>query len=168
MERGQTNPFARAKSTGARGAIVEGVQRLGVLLACAALAAGVAAGAAPAGAPKGPGDVARAWSKALNAGDDKAAGALFAHNALVIQGAFVIRLGTARLATLWHSGLPCAGTIVRLHVKGRVATATFRLGPRKGHTCDGPGELAAARFTVVRGRITRWEQVPPELGGPIA
>jgi hypothetical protein len=118
--------------------------------------------------PKTPAQVVRAWSRALNAGNDKAAGALFAPNALAIQGAFAVRLRTVKSAVLWNSGLPCAGEIVGLQVKGSVATATFRLGHRKGHSCDGPGQLVAARFTVVRGKITRWEQVTPELGGPVA
>jgi hypothetical protein len=100
----------------------------------------------------------------LNAGDDKAAGALFAPGAVAIQGPFGYRLRTRKSAVLWNSSLPCAGEIVRLAAKGHVAVATFRLGHRPRHTCDGPGQLAAARFTVVRGRITRWEQVAPGTG----
>ena len=121
-----------------------------------------AAGSAAAARPRTPAQVVRAWSAALTAGDDRAAGALFAANALAVQGVYAYRLRTARLATLWNSELPCAGRIVRLRVRGNVATATFVLGHRKGHTCDGPGELAAAKFTVVKGKIVRWEQVAPE------
>ena len=109
----------------------------------------------------------RAWSKALNESDDKAAGALFAPGAVTIQGTFAVRLNNARTATLWNSGLPCGGRIAKLTVKGNVVTATFVLGHRKGHKCDGPGQLAAARFTVVRGKITRWEQVAPDAPKPI-
>jgi len=134
----------------------------------AALAGATLLGAANAAPPKTPAQVAQAWSRALNAGNDKAAGALFARNAVVVQGGLAIRLPNAKIATLWNSGLPCAGTIVRIRVEGRVATATFRLGHRKGHTCDGPGELAAAKFTVVKGKIVRWEQVAPDEGGPKA
>lgn len=111
-----------------------------------------------------PARVVRAWSAALNAGDDKAAGALFAANAIAIQGPYGYRLRTAKLATLWNSGLPCGGHIVKLRVRGNVVTATFRLGHRKGHACDGPGQLAAAKFTIVNGKIVRWEQVVPETG----
>jgi hypothetical protein len=114
--------------------------------------------------PRTPAQVVRAWSKALNAGDDKAAGALFAPGAVAIQGPFGYRLRTTKSAVLWNSGLPCAGKIVRLVVKGKVAVATFRLGHRPGHACDGPGQLAAARFTVVHGKIARWEQVVPGTG----
>jgi hypothetical protein len=145
------------------------VQRhLAAVVAAAGIALAVQAGTATAAAPKTPAEVARAWSKALNAGNDRAAGALFARNALAIQGSFIVQFATAKLAALWHSGLPCAGKIVKIEVKGNVATATFTLGHRKGHTCDGTGERAAARFTVVHGKITRWEQVPPEPVSPLA
>jgi hypothetical protein len=123
---------------------------------------------APATTPKTPAQVVREWSKALNASDDKAAGALFARNALTIQGAFVVRLKTAKSAVLWNSGLPCSGEIVRVRVTGNVVKATFVLGRRKGHKCSGPGQLAAAKFTVVNGKITRWEQVAPDVTEPVA
>jgi hypothetical protein len=117
-----------------------------------------------AAAPRTPEQVARAWSAALNAADDQAAGALFAPNAVAVQGPYLYRLRTAKLAALWNSGLPCAGRIIKVRVHGKVATVTFVLGHRKGHTCDGPGQLAAAKFTVVNGKIVRWEQVAPESG----
>jgi ketosteroid isomerase-like protein len=146
------------------------MRRRVVAAACALLCAGACVGATAAvAATRTPAQVVRAWSKAVNANDDHGAGVLFAHNALVIQGPVAYRFGSVKAATLWHSLLPCAGTILRVSVKGNVATATFRLGTRKGHTCDGPGQLAAARFTVVHGKITRWEQVPPDQpAGPIA
>ena len=121
---------------------------------------------APAATPaRTPAQVVRAWSRALNAGDDRSAGALFARNAITVQGAVVVRLRTARSAVVWNSGLPCSGEIVSIRVRGNVAVATFRLGERPHHICDGPGNLVAARFTLVRGRIVRWEQIPPEVPG---
>lgn len=138
------------------------------MIALAAWVAAVSVGAAAAAAPRTPAQVVRAWSRALNTGNDKAAARLFAPNALTIQGGFVIRLRTAKSAVLWNSGLPCSGEIVRVRVKGNVAVATFVLGHRKGHKCDGPGQLAGARFTVVGGKITRWEQVAPDDTGPTA
>jgi hypothetical protein len=139
--------------------------RRAIVFAVVTVVVAAALGNAAAAPPRAPADVVRAWSRALNAGNDKAAGALFAPNAVTIQGPYVIRLATPKLATLWNSGLPCAGQIVRLRVQGRVVTAVFKLGHRPGHTCDGPGELAAARFTVVRGKIVRWEQVPVAATG---
>ncbi len=127
-----------------------------------ALAAATFLGTAGAARPKTPAQVVRAWSKALNTSNDRAAGALFARNAVTVQGPTVIRLPNLKVATLWNAGLPCAGRITKLRVKGNVATATFVLGERPGHRCDGLGQLAAAKFTVVRGKIVRWEQVAPE------
>jgi len=134
-------------------------------IAIAALAVAIFVGAASGARSKTPAQVVRAWSKALNASHDRAAGALFARNAITIQGPNVIQLPTLRIATLWNASLPCAGRIIKLRVKGNVATATFVLGERPGHRCDGPGELAAAKFTVVNGKIVRWEQVAPEPNG---
>jgi hypothetical protein len=139
-----------------------------VVLALVTLLAAAAVGSAVAAAPRTPGQVARAWSAALDAGDDRAAAALFAANAVAVQGPYLYRLRTAKLATLWNSRLPCAGRILRVSVRGRVATVTFVLGHRPGHVCDGPGQLAAAKFTVVNGKIVRWEQVPPPNSAPAA
>jgi limonene-1,2-epoxide hydrolase len=138
-------------------------------IAVAALIAATAVGVASAAAPKTPAQVVRAWSRALNASNDRAAGALFARNAVTVQGPVVIRLPNLRMAILWNAGLPCSGRITRLRVNGNVASATFVLGERKGHRCDGPGVVVAAKFTVVKGKIVRWEQVAPEeVTGPKA
>ena len=137
-----------------------------IALAAALLAVSVASAAAPK--QRTPVQVVRAWSKALNASDDKTAGSLFAPGALAIQGGFVVRLNTAKSAVLWNSGLPCSGALVRFRVRRNVVTATFVLGRRKGHRCDAPGQLAAAKFTIVKGKITRWEQVAPDTTGLVA
>jgi hypothetical protein len=50
-------------------------------------------------------------------------------------------------------------------VRGRFATAVFRLGDRRKSKCDAPGTLAAARFKIVRGKITIWQQVQPPTQG---
>jgi hypothetical protein len=137
-----------------------------IALAAATLVIGVASG--QAAKPRTPAQVVRAWSAALNAGNDRAAGALFARRALAIQGSFVVRLNTAKSAEIWNAGLPCAGHIVRVRVLRRnVVKATFVLAHRKGHRCDAPGQLAAAQFTVVGGKITRWQQVAPDVNVPV-
>lgn len=121
--------------------------------------------------PPSPAAVVRKWSAALNANDNAAAGALFAKNARVIQGALDIRLTTSRLAVAFNGSLPCAGKIVRITVKGNAAVATFVLGHRPKHACDGPGQKAAALFLVRGGKIVLWEQVAvpaPSGAGPPA
>jgi len=122
-------------------------------------AAGSGAGQATTGAPS-PTVVVRAWSKALDANDNAAAGRLFAKNAHIIQPPVVDGLlATSALATAFNDSLPCAGRIVRMAMKGDTVVATFVLGRRPKHTCDAPGQQAAALFVVRKGKIVLWEQV---------
>ncbi len=118
----------------------------------------VACGAHKAQTPE---QVARAWSAALNKDDNKAAGALFAKNAQVLQGDVTV-LRNSHDATQWNSLLPCGGSIVSVI---RQATdevlVVFRLQGRAQHACDGPGDAAAAIFRVEHGKIVFWHQVPP-------
>ena len=65
-----------------------------------------------------PAQVVRAWSKALNADDNAAAGALFAPNARVVQGPLDVHLRTRALAVRFNAALPCAGKVVELRVSG--------------------------------------------------
>jgi limonene-1,2-epoxide hydrolase len=131
-----------------------------------AVLAMAAAGTAQAAAT--PAQVARAWSKALNANKNAAAANLFAHNARVIQPGVDVRLNSRALAIAFNASLPCAGRIVAITVKGSAATATFVLGQRPKHRCDAPGAKAAAVFVVRAGKIVRWQQVPVQASGPTA
>ncbi len=112
--------------------------------------------------------VVRAWSKALNAGDNEAAANLFAPGALVVQGDVVVQLPAHKDAVFFNSTLPCSGEIVELSVDGDVVTAIFVLGDRAGSTCDAPpGTRAAAQFGIENGKIVVWKQVPvPDHLGP--
>jgi limonene-1,2-epoxide hydrolase len=119
-----------------------------------------AAGSGAAAATATPTQVVRAWSKALNTNDNQAAANLFAHNALIVEGSMSVPLSSHTLAVAFNESLPCAGKIVALDVKGSSVTATFVLGHRPKHTCDGPGAKAAALFVVRNGKIVHWERVP--------
>jgi hypothetical protein len=112
--------------------------------------------------------VVRAWSRYLNTGNNAAEARLFSLPVTVIQGRFAFRLETSNQIAEWHAALPCSGRILSISVRGRFATAVFRLGNRTTSKCDAPGMLAAARFTIVRGKITMWQQVPPPSTGPVA
>lgn len=112
-----------------------------------------------------PETVVRAWSVALNKGDNEAAAALFATDAEVIQGPLDVRLHTRRIAVAFNESLPCAGVISDLVRDGDVVTATFVLGQRPGVACDGPGQRATATFTVRNGKIVVWRQLPAPGGG---
>ena len=145
-----------------------------LILACALLLAGCGGAAKPHAAP-GPHpshaeqlkDVVRAWSANLNAGNNAAEARLFSLPATMIQGEFVYKLVTASQVARWHAALPCSGKILSITVRGNFATAVFKLGNRPASRCDAPGTLAAARFRIVRGRISVWEQVPPP-SAPVA
>jgi hypothetical protein len=131
--------------------------------------AGPSTTASPSATPGKMRAVVRAWSRRLNAGDNKGAARLFSLPAVVIQPPLAYRLESYEQVALWHAGLPCSGEIVSISIRGRYATAVFRLGNRGTSRCDAPEALAAARFGIVRGKIVSWEQVPvpatPDKGG---
>jgi limonene-1,2-epoxide hydrolase len=130
-----------------------------------------AAGSGAAQAARTPAEVVRAWSAALNANRNERAARLFAPNAHVVQPAVDVRLTSHALAVAWNDALPCSGRILRLQVHGARVVATFVLGERPKHRCDGPGQKAAALFVVRKGKIVLWEQVPvppPAKKPPIA
>jgi limonene-1,2-epoxide hydrolase len=128
-----------------------------------------AVGAQAAVTATSPAAVVRAWSKALNANENERAARLFAPGAHVVQAGFDVPLTSHALAVAFNASLPCAGRIVAIHVRGSRATATFVLGERPKHRCDGPGQRAAAVFTIRGGKIVRWEQIPvPPADQPTA
>jgi len=103
--------------------------------------------------------IVHAWSDKLNAGDNQGVAHLFKLPAIVVQN-YAFRFHTYAQIAEWHSYLPCAGHVTSIRVKGRFATAVFRLADRKGSPCDSPGALVAARFEIVGGKIASWQQVP--------
>jgi limonene-1,2-epoxide hydrolase len=133
------------------------VRRLVVAAAALTVAA---VGVQTAWAVRTPAQVVRAWSRALNANDNERAARLFARGARVIQPGVDVALDSHALAVAFNASLPCAGRIVAIRIRGHRVTATFVLGERPKHRCDGPGQQAAAVFTVARGKIVRWQQIP--------
>jgi limonene-1,2-epoxide hydrolase len=115
--------------------------------------------------PPSPAAIVRAWSAALNANHNTAAAQLFAPNARIVQGPLNARVSSPQLAIAFNAALPCAGKIIRITVSGDRALATFVLGHRPQHKCDGPGQKAAALFVVRDGKIVLWEQVPVPAKG---
>jgi len=71
-----------------------------------------------------------------------------------------VRLTSHKLAVAFNDALPCAGRITEIRLAGNRATATFVLGKRPKHRCDGVGQKAAALFVIRGGKIVRWQQVP--------
>ena len=113
--------------------------------------------------------VVKAWSAALNAGDNEAAAALFAPDARVIQGAGAIPLIDQDAARRFNEALPCSGRVLDLTVDGDVVTAVFELGNRDTSLCDAPpGTIAAAEFVIRSGKIAAWQVVPVPPEDPSA
>ena len=104
----------------------------------------------------------RAWSEALNAGDDEAAADFFAPGARVVQVGSVAILRTHEDAVSWNAGLPCSGRIVSISRSGDTVKASFVLGERPAHRCDAPGATATAVFRVSDGLIVLWHQTGSE------
>ena len=109
-----------------------------------------------------PESVVRAWSEALNTGDNQSAADLFAPGAQIVQGGRTIRLQTRADAIAWNAALPCSGRIVELSREGDTVTATFLLGDRAASPCDAPGAQATAAFRIEDGKIVLWHQLDGE------
>ena len=107
----------------------------------------------------------RAWSAALNEGDNEAAADLFAAGAQVVQGGRTIRLASHADAVAWNESLPCSGRIVEVETEGETVTATFVLGDRTTSACDAPGAEATAAFHIEDGKIVLWHQLAGEAPG---
>lgn len=134
-----------------------------VLVVLVAMLAGCA-GSGPAAAE----DVVRGWSSAVNAGDNTAAGALFAPGAKVVQGGLLV-LRSERDAIAWNTRLSCSGTITSVAPVGdEVVDATFLLGDRGGVRCRGAGERVRVVFSVRGGKIEVFHQLlqPPPYASP--
>ena len=133
-----------------------------------ALLAGLVAlaGAGCGSAVRSPAAVVRAWSAALDRGDNEAAAGLFATGAEIVQGDLVLRLGSRAAAVRWNASLPCTGTIVSLRADGPLVHAAFLLGDRPTSRCDGPGATASAVILVRHGRIVLWHQTPTRAAPP--
>jgi limonene-1,2-epoxide hydrolase len=115
---------------------------------------------------RSPSSVVRAWSNALNAGDNQRAADLFAPDAQIVQGDQVERLRTHSEAVAFNRALPCSGRIVELRPRGGDIEAIFVLGNRPASRCDGPGQRAAALFRIRRGKIVLWHQIPAPQAEP--
>jgi hypothetical protein len=106
--------------------------------------------------------VVRAWTANLNAENNAAEAQLFSLPAVIslMEGPYGCWCLTPAEVVQFHVQLPCSGKIVSIKVRGRYAMAVFRMGDREFSKCDSPGgSLTAVRFTIVRGKITAWEQV---------
>jgi limonene-1,2-epoxide hydrolase len=135
------------------------------LLAIGATAAFALAGCGNASST--PESVVRAWSAALNKGDNETAADLFAPHARIVQGGDEQRFRGHADAVEWNASLPCSGRIVGLRTRRERVTVTFVLGDRTTSRCDGPGAKARAIVRVRDGKIVLWHQVPVAEAPPL-
>jgi hypothetical protein len=115
--------------------------------------------------------VVRAWTANLNAGNNAAEARLFSLPALIslMEGPYGCLCLTPAEVVQFHAQLLCSAKIVSIKVRRRRATAVFRLGDQETSKCDStPGSLTAVRFTIVRGKITVWQQVWWRAPGGVA
>ena len=132
------------------------MSRLIWLIATAILAAVLLAGCDGSQSPE---RVVRAWSKALNRGDNTGAADLFAVGAKVIAGDSIRVLPNRAQAIEFNAGLPCSGRIVELKAAGAEVTARFQLADRATHRCRGVGERGSILFRVRHGKIVAFDQI---------
>ena len=116
--------------------------------------------------PPSPESVVRAWSQELNTGDNDDAAKLFAQGAEIVQAGTTLRLDNQEQAVAWNAALPCSGRIVSITTSGDTTRATFILGDRPKHKCDGPGQKATAIVRVKKGKIVLWHQTSTAPVGP--
>jgi hypothetical protein len=114
-----------------------------VSLLAGLLLAGCGRGAIP------PEAVVRAWSDAVNTGENDRAASQLGRGAIVIQGADERVLHTQADAVAWNQALPCASLVMKIQTHKDIVTATFRLGDRgvKG-SCAAAGGTATIEFEV--------------------
>jgi len=106
--------------------------------------------------------VVRAWSANVDAENNAAEARLFSLPASIslMKAPYGCYCRTRAAVALLHTRLLCSGKVVSIEVRGRYATAAFRLGDRLTSRCDAPpGSVTGVRFTIVHGKITVLKQV---------
>jgi hypothetical protein len=127
-------------------------QRYLVVLAVAAAGCGGSSYRTPAQA-------VRAWSAAVNRGDDEAAAALFGSRVVFVAGDSRLVLRNRAQALMFHRALSWGGPIVRLAARGKEVDAQFSLASRpNGHCERGGRERGSVSFRVRDGKIVFLDQ----------
>src|ERR687886_1758152 len=97
-----------------------------------------------------PAEVVRAWSAALNRGDEEAAAALFGPNAVFVAGDYQAVLRTREQVLAFHREMVWCGPIVRLAAKGNEVEAQFSLASRPTAHCERGGHERGSVYFRVR------------------
>ena len=124
-----------------------------VLLGAAALAAGLALAGCGGGTSVPAEAVVRAWSDAVNTGQDERAAQLLAKGAIAIRGTSETVLRDEAQATAWNQAQRCAGLPQKVQTHADIVTVTFALRDREQGSCTARGGTATWEFEVRKGRI---------------
>ena len=107
---------------------------------------------------RSPAQVVRAWSAAVNRGDDEAATALFGSKAVFIAGDYQAVLRTRAEVLAFHREMVWCGPIVRLRAHGDEVEAQFSLASRR--RCERGGrERGSVYFRVREAKIVFFDQI---------
>src|SRR5437588_5415596 len=129
-----------------------------ILLTIVALAAATGAAGCGGGSTSPP-DVVRAWSKAVNRGDNEAAARLFGPRVKFVAGDYVTVVRGHERAVAFNAGLGWCGPIVRLVAKGTDVTAQFALATRAAGRCTAGRERGSVFFRIRHGKIVLFDQI---------
>jgi hypothetical protein len=112
------------------------------------------------GGRNSPEEVVRAWSAAVNRGDNGAAAALFGAKVEILAGDYQTVLHTHAQSLAFHRSLSWCGPIVMLAEHEDEVVARFSLASRKSGRCERGGrERGAVAFRIRDGKIIRFEQI---------
>lgn len=107
-----------------------------------------------------PVQVVRAWSAALNRGDEKGAAALFGPKARFVAGDYQTVLRTREQVLAFHREIVWCGPIVRLAANGNEVEAQFSLASRPNDHCERGGrERGSVYFRVRSGKIVFFDLI---------
>jgi SnoaL-like domain len=107
-----------------------------------------------------PTQVVRAWSAALNRGDEEAAAALFGSKVDFVAGDYQTVLRTRAQVLAFHREIGWCGPIVRLVAKGNEVEAQFSLASRPSRHCARGGrERGSVYFRIRNGKIVFFDQI---------
>jgi hypothetical protein len=112
------------------------------------------------GGRNSPEKVVRAWSAAVNRGDNGAAAALFGAKVEILAGDHQTVFHTHAQSLAFHRSLGWCGPIVMLAEHEDEIVARFSLASRtSGHCERGGRERGTVAFRIRDGKIIRFEQI---------
>jgi hypothetical protein len=127
---------------------------------CFLILLAVAAAGCGGSSHRTPVQVVRAWSSAVNRGDEEAAVALFGPNAVFVAGDYQTVLRTRADVLAFHREMVWCGPIVRLAAHGDEVEAQFSLASRPTAHCERGGrERGSVYFRIREGKIVFFDQI---------